>query len=287
MAAVPLMLLEEDVERGGKERPDHEIEDDFAYRNNVHNADIKIRMGNCATLQKFKITLTYACYKVLIIVMIVIVMINICNNGCFLRKVYGLLTIQILMTVALASVFVMSSTVKLYVKDNLGWSMSLVFFLTMGILIALMIKRRDHPANLILLGAFTLVMAYNVGVMVSMYDTTVVLEALFITLTVLLSLTAYTFQTKRDFSFLGFGLFIGLWCLLLGSVMQIFVQSTALELAMSIGGALLFCLFIVFDTQLIMHTLSPEEYILATINIYLDIINLFSHILRVLAISRQ
>ncbi|XP_077274580.1 protein lifeguard 4-like [Temnothorax americanus] len=250
MDAVPLMLLEEDVERGGKERPDHEIEDDFAYRNNVHNADIKIRMG-------------------------------------FLRKVYGLLTIQILMTVALASVFVMSSTVKLYVKDNLGWSMSLVFFLTMGILIALMIKRRDHPANLILLGAFTLVMAYNVGVMVSMYDTTVVLEALFITLTVLLSLTAYTFQTKRDFSFLGFGLFIGLWCLLLGSVMQIFVQSTALELAMSIGGALLFCLFIVFDTQLIMHTLSPEEYILATINIYLDIINLFSHILRVLAISRQ
>lgn len=51
----------------------------------------------------------------------------------------------------------------------------------------------------------TLVQAYTVGVVVSMYDTTVVLEALFITLTVLLGLTAYTFQTKRDFSFLGFG----------------------------------------------------------------------------------
>jgi len=49
------------------------------------------------------------------------------------------------------------------------------------------------------------VQAYTVGVIVSMYDTTVVLEALFITLTVLLGLTAYTFQTKRDFSFLGFG----------------------------------------------------------------------------------
>lgn len=216
--------------------------------------------------------------------------------------------------------------------------MGVAFFSTMGILIALMIKRRDHPTNLILLGVFvsmrnrrtivnfvvyknckdlfwklqTLVQAYTVGVVVSMYDTTVVLEALFITLTVLLSLTAYTFQTKRDFSFLGFGwvcvcvrvsrlfqvlqlliffslyrLFIGLWCLILGGLMQIFIQSTTMELIISIGGALLFCLFIIFDTQLIMHTLSPEEYILATINLYLDIINLFLHILRALAISRQ
>lgn len=60
-----------------------------------------------------------------------------------------------------------------------------------------------------------------------------------------------------------------------------------MELAISVGGAILFCLFIVFDTQAIMHNLSPEEYILATINLYLDIINLFLHILRALAISKQ
>ncbi|KAH0948996.1 hypothetical protein HN011_006895 [Eciton burchellii] len=249
MATVPLILVEEDVERGGKEREDHEIQNDFAYRNNVHNADINIRMG-------------------------------------FLRKVYGLLSIQLLMTVVVGAVFMMSSTVKLYVQNN-PWTIGLAFFMTIGILIGLLIKRRDHPANLFLLSAFTLVQAYTVGVVVSMYDTALVLEALFITLTVLLGLTAYTFQSKRDFSFLGFGLFIGLWCLLIGGLIQIFVQSTALELVISIGGALLFCLFIVFDTQAIMHTLSPEEYILATINIYLDIINLFLHILRALAISKQ
>ena len=92
---------------------------------------------------------------------------------------------------------------------------------------------------------------------------------------------------NHSFFSLFYRLFIGLWCLLLGGLMQIFIQSTTLELVISIGGALLFCLFIVFDTQLIMHTLSPEEYILATINIYLDIINLFLHILRALAVSRQ
>jgi hypothetical protein len=61
MATVPLILVEEDVERGGKEREDHEIQNDFAYRNNVHNADINIRMGNCATLQDLR--LTYVCYQ--------------------------------------------------------------------------------------------------------------------------------------------------------------------------------------------------------------------------------
>ena len=52
--------------------------------------------------------------------------------------------------------------------------------------------------------------------------------------------------------------------------------------AIAIGGAILFCLFIVFDTHMLMHKLSPEEYIVATINLYLDIINLFLHILRAL-----
>jgi len=53
MATVPLVLVEEDIERGGKEQSDHEIQDDFAYRNNVHNADIKIRMGNVTGLQNY------------------------------------------------------------------------------------------------------------------------------------------------------------------------------------------------------------------------------------------
>ncbi len=40
--------------------------------------------------------------------------------------------------------------------------------------------------------------------------------------------------------------------------------------------------FIIFDTQMIMHRVSPEDYIMATIQLYLDIINLFIEILRIL-----
>jgi FtsH-binding integral membrane protein len=70
--------------------------------------------------------------------------------------------------------------------------------------------------------------------------------------------------------------------------MQVFFHSNTFEIIYSLGGAFLFCLFIIFDTQMLMKTLSAEEYILATINLYLDIVNLFLYILRILqAMNRQ
>ncbi|XP_066586688.1 protein lifeguard 4-like [Prorops nasuta] len=248
MTSVPLILAEEDIEGGGKERNEG-IENDFMYNNNVHNANINIRMG-------------------------------------FLRKVYGLLSIQLMLTVTIAAVFMTSNSIKLYVQTN-PWTMIVAFVMTMVFLITLLFKKNEHPTNLLLLSAFTIAEAYTVGVIVSMYETSIVLEALFITLTVVIGLTAYTFQSKRDYTFLGFGLFAGLWILLIGGVIQLFFHSTVLEMCLSIAGALIFCLFIIFDTHMIMKTLSPEEYIIATINLYLDIINLFLYILRAIAISKS
>ena len=56
-------------------------------------------------------------------------------------------------------------------------------------------------------------------------------------------------------------------------------------------GALIFSLYIVYDTQLMMggkhkYSLSPEEYIFAALNIYLDIINLFMYILMIVGAAR-
>jgi len=65
------------------------------------------------------------------------------------------------------------------------------------------------------------------------------------------------------------------------SIMVLF-SSELTETAMAVGGALLFSLFIIFDTQMIMTRLSAEEYIVATIQLYLDIINLFIEILKIL-----
>ncbi|XP_003705918.1 protein lifeguard 4 [Megachile rotundata] len=249
MALESVKLIDEDVESGGKEQDIDGIENNFTYNNNVHNAAIEIRLG-------------------------------------FLRKVYGLLSVQLLITVLVATVFMVFQPLKLFIQEN-PWTLLLSFMMTIGTLCALYVKRKDHPANLVLLTLFTLTKAYTIAIIVSMYDIVTVLEALFITLTVMIGLTVYTFQSKRDLSISSSGLFIGLWILLLGGLMQIFLQSTLIELMLSIGGAALMSMFVIFDTRLIMHTLSPEEYILATINLYLDIINLFLYILRIFAVSKQ
>ncbi|KAJ2943979.1 hypothetical protein O0L34_g8301 [Tuta absoluta] len=220
------------------------IEDDFAYRNNVASADKEIRLG-------------------------------------FIRKVYGLLAIQLLATVAISAVFLLVQPVQGFIHQN-DWMIMLAFILSMVTLFALIAKRRDHPANLYLLAGFTVVQAYTVGTVVSYYNTFVVLQALALTFAVVASLTTYTFNTKRDFSFVGYGLVAGLSVLIMGGILQIFIQSSAFELALSLVGAVLFAFFLIFDTQMMMTTLSPEEYILATINLYMDIINLFLHILRIL-----
>ncbi|KAL3281055.1 hypothetical protein HHI36_004279 [Cryptolaemus montrouzieri] len=250
MATVP--ILQEDFERGDKmEEEDYhyDIEDDFAYRNNVANAPKAIRLG-------------------------------------FMRKVYGLLSIQLLLTTIVAGACMCTPPLKAFVQTNV-WMVLTSMILSLVLLIALHIKRKDNPANLILLAGFTVVEAYTVGVVVSFYDKAVVIQALFLTLTVVGGLTLYSFQTKRDYSTMYSVLFAGLCVLFIGGFLQLVLQSNAFEMILAIGGAFLFSLFIVVDTHLMMYHISPEEYILATINLYLDILNLFLEILRILQAARN
>lgn len=152
-----------------------------------------------------------------------------------------------------------------------------------GLIFALMVKSREVPTNFILLALFTLCESILVGTIVTFYDVSVVIEAFVLTCGVTVALTLYTMQSKRDFSSWGAALFSVLWLLILTGLMQaFFFQSEVMDRAMGFAGAIVFSLFIIFDTHMIMHKVSPEEYIHASINLYLDIINLFIHLLRIL-----
>lgn len=204
----------------------------------------------------------------------------------FIRKVYGILGAQLLLTTIVGAFCMYNEALKGFVQSSPSL---LVFgcFASIGLIIALGIKRKEAPMNMYLLTAFTLVEAYTVGTVVSFYDQIIVLQAFGLTMATVIALTVYTFQTKRDYSTMGAGLFSMLWVLILGSIMQIFIQSEWMEFGLAIAGALLFSGFIVFDTHMLIHKLSPEEYILAAINLYLDIINLFLEILKILNSAKK
>jgi len=160
-------------------------------------------------------------------------------------------------------------------------------FGSFGLIMALSVKSRETPTNYILLALFTLCESILVGTIVTMYEVSVVIEAFVLTAAVTVALTVYTFQSKKDFSSWGAGLFSVLWVLIIAGFMQMFLQSELLDMAMAVGGAVLFSLFIIFDTHMIMHKVSPEEYIHASVSLYLDIINLFLHILRILGEAKR
>ncbi|XP_078424093.1 protein lifeguard 4 isoform X1 [Cetorhinus maximus] len=224
--------------------PRSSIEDDFNYGSSVASASLDIRMG-------------------------------------FLRKVYSILSVQIILTTVTSAVFMYSDTVKDVVHGSPA--LLLVACLgSLGLIIALAIYRHQHPVNLYLLFAFTLLEASAVAAAVTFYDYSVVLQAFILTTAVFVALTVYTFQSKRDFSKYGAGLFACLWILILAGLLRLFFLSDTVELVFACAGALLFCGFIIYDTHILMHKLSPEEYVLASINLYLDIINLFLHILQIL-----
>ncbi|XP_005397510.1 PREDICTED: protein lifeguard 4 isoform X2 [Chinchilla lanigera] len=199
----------------------------------------------------------------------------------FLRKVYSILSLQVLLTTVTSAVFLYFESVRTFVFESPA--LILVFaFGALGLMVALALYRHKHPLNLYLLFGFTLLEALTVAVVVTTYDVYVVLQAFILTTAVFLGMTVYTLQSKRDFSKFGTGLFAVLWILCLSGFLKIFFHSDTMELVLAAGGALLFCGFIIYDTHSLMHKLSPEEYVLAAISLYLDIINLFLHVLRFL-----
>lgn len=105
-----------------------------------------------------------------------------------------------------------------------------------------------------------------------------------ICMAVCLALTIFSLQTKWDFTLCGGMLVVGVIVLLIFGIVAICVPSRVLDLVYASLGALLFSCYLVFDTQLMLggkhkYSISPEEYIFAALNLYLDIVNIFIYIL--------
>lgn len=133
------------------------LPDDFKYGTNVSECDLSIRMG-------------------------------------FIRKVYSILFAQIVSTTIVAAVM-RTDSISAWTRANswVIWIPMLATFVTLG---GLWFKRHQHPTNLILLSFFTLCEAFLIGTVTSYYRSTVVLQALLITIGVFVGLTLFTMQSK-------------------------------------------------------------------------------------------
>lgn len=212
----------------------------------------------------------------------------------FIRKVYSILMVQLSVTLGFIAWFVFHEPTKRWVYHN-SW----LFFLALVVVLISMITlaccgevRRRSPTNFILLAVFTVAEAFLLAVTSAAYEAIEVLMAVGITAAVCLALTLFAFQTKYDFTMCGGFLLVSVVILLIFGIVAIFVQNRIVSLVYASLGALIFSMYLVYDTQLMMggkhkYSISPEEYVFAALNLYVDIINIFIYILTIIGASRD
>ena len=200
----------------------------------------------------------------------------------FIRKVYSILTVQLLLTAVASSVSFFSDSYKNWIQSN-TW---LVWVSLIGSIVFMLLtywKRKSYPTNLLFLSVFTLGEAYTISVITSAFDSRIVIEALILTLGISVALTLFACQTKYDFTSWMPYLFGALWVLILFGFMRFFLPGgKTMDTVYGAVAALIFSGYILVDTQLVMRHYHVEEEIAAAISLYLDIINLFLAILRIL-----
>ncbi|ODV96842.1 hypothetical protein PACTADRAFT_48650 [Pachysolen tannophilus NRRL Y-2460] len=205
----------------------------------------------------------------------------------FIRKVYSLLSAQLFITFLTGTLIYFNPNLRDWCLEN-SWLLVVSMIGSIVFMGLAYWKSRSYPYNLMLLAAFTVFESYGVGIVTSLYDTNIVLQAILMTTILFIGLTAYSLQTKYDFS--NWETYVSVAFLGLFSVTFVFLfipHNSTVELVYSFFGAAIFSAFIMIDTQNIMKRFHPEEEIAATITLYLDIINLFMYILRILSSSQN
>jgi modulator of FtsH protease len=157
-----------------------------------------------------------------------------------------------------------------------------------GLLFATM-KTRNSATGLLFVFALTGFMGLTLGPIVSLYMTMlpngheVVMTALGTTGAVFLGLSAYAVKSRRDFSFLGSFLFVGiLGAFLLGIAAYLFSLPT---LALAVSGMFVLAMagLILWQTSEIVRG-GETNYIMATVTLYVSIYNLFTSLLHLLGV---
>ncbi|RUS31210.1 inhibitor of apoptosis-promoting Bax1-domain-containing protein [Jimgerdemannia flammicorona] len=168
------------------------------------------------------------------------------------------------------------------------WIFIITWVLMFITLVILMWKRKKYPLNIFLLTLFTLLMAIAVGLIVSYYDSRVVLQAFTVTACTFVALTIFTVQSRIKFDGLGPFLFGATWVLIFVGIVQLFLPFYFwTHILITIASGMIFTLYIIYDTYQIWNRLSPEEYVVGAVELYLDVINVFLSVLTLFGLGSE
>jgi len=201
-----------------------------------------------------------------------------------LRNTYWLLALSLVPTVLGAWVGVTTG-----VMASLGTGMSLIVFMVgaFGLMFAIE-KYKNSSTGVALLLGFTFFMGLMLSRMLTAIlglsnGSTLIMTAFGGTAAVFFAMASLASVIKRDLSNMGKFLFVGAILLLVAGVINIFVQSGAMMITLSVIAIGLFSAFMLYDLKRVIDG-GETNYVSATLAIYLDIYNVFQSLLALLGI---
>uniref|UniRef100_UPI0037E8E497 protein lifeguard 1 n=1 Tax=Semicossyphus pulcher TaxID=241346 RepID=UPI0037E8E497 len=212
----------------------------------------------------------------------------------FIRKVYLTLMIQLLVTFGIICAFLYWEDLRQWTYDHFWFSYTMMVVVLVFI-VALSCcgnLRRQVPLNFIALGLFTIAEGLMLGSISAYFYAEAVMWAVGATALVSFSLTVFAMQSKWDFTTASGSLWVFAWTLFSFAMLCAILRAQYLYITYACLGTLLFSLYLVFDTQLILggkhrkYEISPEEYVFAALNLYLDIVTLFLLLLQLIGLCR-
>uniref|UniRef100_H3DP59 Zgc:110410 n=2 Tax=Tetraodon nigroviridis TaxID=99883 RepID=H3DP59_TETNG len=214
----------------------------------------------------------------------------------FIRKVYLTLMLQLLVTVGIICAFIYWDDLREWTWEHYWFTYCMMAVVLVFILLLSCCDnlRRRVPFNFITLGLFTIAEGLMLGSVTIFFHAEAVMWAVGATALVSFGLTLFAMQSKHQWDFTtAYGsLWVFGWTLLSFALLCAILRSQYLYIFYACLGTLLFSLYLVFDTQLILggknrkYQVSPEEYVFAALNLYLDIVTLFLLLLQLIGLCR-
>lgn len=196
-----------------------------------------------------------------------------------LRNTYMLLAL----TVAFSAV---TATITSFL--NIGFIGYFVMLIGGFISLFVVHKKADSASGLFWVFVFTGLLGGALGPILNVYLNAgaghIVMQALAATAVVFFALSGYVLVTKKDFSFIGGFLMVGLVVAIVGMLANIFLQIPAMSMAISALVVFIMSGLILFDTSRIVNG-GETNYIRATTSLYLNIWQLFVHMLALLGMG--
>jgi modulator of FtsH protease len=194
-----------------------------------------------------------------------------------IRNTYMLLSMTLLFSAVTAGLSVAMKLPHPGILLTLGGFFGLLFAVH---------KLKDSGWGILAVFAMTGFMGYTLGPVITRYlglpnGGEIVMQAMGATALIFIGLSAYVLTTKKDFSFMGGFLMVGILLAFIASLAAIFLEIPALSLTISAAFVLLMSGMILYETSNIIHG-GETNYVLATVSLFVSIFNLFTSLLQLL-----